>query len=577
MSGHTNQNQSPLTQAKKACLPGFIAAGTFSLVLNVLVLTGPIFMLQVYDRVLSSQSTATLIGLSILAVGLYVFYGMFDGLRGRLLTSLGALFDQSVRGAAFDATARIERNGSTTSGAGSALSDVDHVRTFVTGNGLPALFDLPWMPLYLAAVFLLHPMLGIFGLVGAVILIAIAAINEFVSRRQAPAARDASVQANRILADVNRNAQTIKAMGMRDVMKDRWLSAYVQSTSQSVALGKRASLFASLTKTTRFIIQSGSLALGAYFAIQGEISAGAMIAVSIILSRALAPVEQVIGNWRSLALARVSLRRLSEDLTVDSTTINKTALPLPTKRLDVNKLTVAPPGEKSLVLKGISLCLEAGDGLAVIGPSGAGKSSLARALVGIWQAAQGDVRFDDAPLTQYDEDTIGRFVGYLPQTIELFEGTVAENISRFRPEASSEAVIEAAKLAGCHQMILDLENGYDTQIGSGGGRLSGGQRQRIALARAVFDNPFIVVLDEPNSNLDNNGEIALNATITNLRQAGRIVVTVAHRPSALAAINKVAVIQSGTLTKFGEKDYVMKQLAGEQRQANGSTLKAVNG
>jgi len=558
---------SPLDAAKQACMPGFIATGAFSFILNLLVLTGPIFMLQVYDRVLSSKSIPTLVGLSILAVGLYIFYGLFDGLRGRLLANLGALFDAKVRGPAFDATANNQTP---------ALADVDQVRTFLTGNGLPALFDLPWMPIYLIAVFMLHPWLGVFGLCGAIALFVLALINQFTSRQLAPAVQEARNRSNQIMADVSRNSSAVTAMGMQSAMKQRWLGAHDDASQTSGALGKRAALFSSMTKTCRFIIQSGSLGLGAYLAVKGEISAGAMIAVSIILSRALSPVEQVIGNWRSLAMARFSIRRLRETLTTNPVATNPTELPLPTTRIEINNLAAAAPGTRSLVLKSVSMQLEAGDGVAVIGPSGAGKSSLAQVMVGIWENSHGEIRFDGAPLSQFSTDAKGAFIGYLPQTIELFEGTIAENICRFRDDATSEHIVAAAKLAGCHEMILALENGYDTNIGAAGQRLSGGQRQRVALARAVFGNPFVLVLDEPNSNLDNEGENALNSAIATMREAGSIVITIAHRPSALAAVNKVAAIQSGTLAAFGDKDHVMKQLFGEQRQGHAPALKAVN-
>jgi ATP-binding cassette, subfamily C, type I secretion system permease/ATPase len=568
MSRSKTHRHTVLDDAKHACMPGLIATGIFSFILNLLVLTGPMFMLQVYDRVLSSKSIPTLLSLSILAVVLYAFYGIFDGLRGRLLASLGALFDKIVRGTAFDA---IQKTGINT------LNDVKQIRAFLTGNGLPAMFDLPWMPIYLIAIFFLHPWLGYFGFAGALVLLLIAAANELFAGRQAHLSHDIAGRSNQILTDVSRNAGTVKAMGMREALKRRWLSAYDAAAGLSGVVGKRAALFASMTKTARFIIQSGSLALGAFLVIRGELSPGAMIAVSIILSRALSPVEQVIGHWRSLSNARVSLQHLKHTLAVTHTPQRSTELPLPRTKLEIANLAVAAPGMNSLVLKGVSFGLEAGDGLAVIGPSGAGKSSLARTLVGIWTHAHGEIRFDGAPLAQYSEEAIGGFVGYLPQSIELFEGTIAENISRFQSGVSIEEIIEAATLAGCHDMILNLEDGYNTDVGPSGQKLSGGQRQRIALARAVFGKPFILLLDEPNSNLDSEGESALNSAIAAMRQAGSIVITIAHRPSALAAMSKIAVIQSGKLSAFGPKDIIMKQLRGEQQQAsNGPTLKAVH-
>lgn len=541
----------------------------FSLVINILMLTGPLFMMQIYDRVLASRSIPTLIALAGLAAGLYAFFGLLEALRSRVLHRVGRGLDASLSQACFAAELMVPLRAGPQGERATPVRDLERLRQFVGSQGPVAIFDLPWLPLYLLVIFSFHVLLGAVAACGAAILVVLMLVNELSTRKLSRAMAERQAKRSTFAEMGRQNTESVAAMGMLPHLQQRWgrLSAEHHEAANRVA--DRGAMFSSLTKTFRFVMQSGILAAGAYLAIENAISPGAMIASSIIMSRALAPVELAVSHWQGFLAARQSLRRLR--LLVDRPDAPQaaTALPAPQHRLDVSGLGVVPPGLRVATLQGVRFALEAGDGLGVIGPSASGKSTLARALVGVWPAAQGEIRLDGATPDQWPRDVFGRFIGYLPQSVELFDGTVAENIARFDPEAASEAILAAARLAGVHEMILALPDGYDTRIGEGGAVLSAGQRQRVGLARALYGQPFLVVLDEPNSNLDADGETALTAAISAMREAGSIVVVVAHRPSALKALDKVLMIGNGRQQAFGPKDEVLRNATVQRKPEPG--------
>ena len=548
--------------------------GVLSLVLNILMLTGPMFMLQVYDRVLTSHSVPTLIALGVIALVLYAFFGLFNMFRSWMTARIGTALDHQLAAKAFEASAQVPLKNTGKARDIEPVRDLEQVRSFISGPGLTALFDLPFMPLYLIIVYMLHPMLGLLGTIGATLLFTATLMQEWLIKGPMGELNSQKGQDRTMIMAARRNAEVLSAMGMLATMRQHWLNRHQANLVANQKLNSRAAAFSSFTKTARLILQSGILALGAYLAIKGELSPGAMIASSIILSRALAPVDQIIGQWRNFVTARLAIKQL--DRTLDALQENEleTQLPAPEKKLELDGLVVMAPGSNAPALKGIQLSLQAGDGIGVIGSSGAGKTTLARALLGIWSPAQGEIRLDGALLHQYSSTTLGSAIGYLPQDVELFDGTIAENIARFNKNATSEQIVEAAKTAGCHEMILGFDKGYDTLIGQSGQSLSGGQRQHIGLARAVFGNPFLIVLDEPNSNLDAKGEQALNKAILSLRQQGSIVMIIAHRHSALVSVNKLLALKEGHQAAFGPRDEVMKQLFANPGVSTGS-LKVV--
>lgn len=546
-----------------------MAVGFFSGVINILALTGAFYMLQIYDRVLPSGSVATLIGLTILMAGLYAAFGLLDFFRVRLMSRVGLRFDQLLSRKIF---------GLVYSGASPAqradpslqpIRDLDQIRTFLSGMGPAALFDLPWMPLFLAVIYLLHPVLGLFATGGALVLIVLTALAEFMGKKPMEAAAYSHRERLSLAETARRNGEAVQALGMGHHLDRRWEDVNARFLAQQVKASDATSLIGTMSKAVRLILQSGILGLGAYYAISGEVSAGTIIAGSITMSRALAPLDSVIAHWRGFIAARQSYHRLVALFAhkeAASGPAEQISLPTPKRSLEVSKLVVAPPGSRQPTIKGIDFALAAGDGLGVIGPTASGKSSLARTLVGVWKPSNpmSAVRLDGAAIDQWPPDELGRHIGYLPQDIELFEGTIASNIGRFDPSASDEEIIAAAKAAGCHEMIVQLENGYQMQIGEGGASLSGGQRQRIALARALFRNPFLVVLDEPNANLDQQGENALTQAIIGVRRRGGIAIVVAHRPSTLASLNKVLVIANGQTQDFGPRDEVLRRVLKSQ-------------
>jgi ATP-binding cassette subfamily C protein len=535
-----------------------VAVSVISGILNLLALTGSLYMLQVYDRVLSSHSVPTLVALSVLALVMFAFHGALDMLRNKASGRAAALFDRRMARPVHAAVVQLPLNGVSRSMAQQPMRDVDTIRSFFANGGPVAFLDLPWMPLYLAFVFLLHPLLGLMCLAGMILLVLLTLLTEWLSHSevQASARADATRKA---IADTNaRNAETLQAMGLVGRAVERFERANRTYLELQTKASDVISSLGAISRFLRFTLQSAILGLGAYLTVRGQVTGGAIIAASIATSRALAPVEQAIAHWRNFLAARQSLDRLAKALQTFPAVSQPLALPAPANRLTVENAVVCVPGTERPVLFNISFELRRGQALAVIGPSAAGKSSLARAITGVWPLLRGSVRLDGAELQRWSSDDLGRHIGYLPQDVTLFEGTVADNICRLEDEKDSLAIISAAKAAGVHDMILNLSEGYETNVGPDGSALSAGQRQRVALARALFREPFLVVLDEPNSNLDAEGEHALTAAIKHVRDRAGIVLVIAHRPAALNAVDQVALISRGQLTAFGAKDEVLK-------------------
>lgn len=537
----------------------FASVALLSAVTNVLMLTGPLYMMQVYDRVLASRSVPTLIALSALAIGLYVFLGVLELIRSRILTRIGHRLEEQLGGSTMDAVMVLPLRVSKKEAAAQPVRDLEQIRQFMSGPGPVAICDMPWLPLYLAILFLFHPYLGWLAIAGALILIALTLSSEAVLRE--PMRRIAQLAGSRsdFLEAGRRNAEALHAMGMRGAYSARWHETNAQYVEEQRRTSDATSSFSTASKIFRLALQSAVLGLGAWLAIKQLASPGAMIAASILTARALSPIEQAIGQWRGFVNARQAKGRLQHLLEQFRQDGERMPLPRPAHSLTVSGLTVAAPGTPTPIVRDVSFSLSAGQGLGVIGPSGSGKSTLARALVGIWPPGRGTVRLDGAEINQWDSEALGSSIGYLSQNVELFDGTIAENIGRFDASAGAERIIEAAKLAGAHELILSMPEGYDTRIGTGGAMLSGGQRQRIGLARALYGKPFLIVLDEPNANLDAEGETALTNAIMAIRASGSIVIVIAHRSSALAAVDNVLVVARGAMVTFGPRDEILRK------------------
>ncbi|SFY36616.1 ATP-binding cassette, subfamily C [Paracoccus pantotrophus] len=526
-------------------------------IISVLALTGAFYMLQIYDRALTSGSVPTLLAISILAIGLYFSQGLFDIIRSQILVRIGARLDRRLAPLAHQVAIDMPRFGFSTSEALERGRDVDTVRGFLGSQGPVALFDLPWVPLFVAFVYVLHPWLGALTLGGAFVLAALTIVTELMTRRLNEASQKAMIARNAIADSNARNAEIVKAMGFgaRAVMR------FARANDEHLALQTRANdvggTFGAISRVFRMILQSAVLGLGAFLTIIGELSPGAIIAASVASARALAPIDMAIANWKGVVAARAAFRRLRETVVALAEAEAPMPLPPPRQSLKVENLTIAAPDSGRVLLSEVGFTLSPGQALGVIGPSGGGKTTLARALTGIWPALRGSIRLDDAELGQWDDETLGRHIGYLPQDVALLEGDIQENISRLEPDPDPRGIVDAAKAAGVHEMIVRLPDGYHTALGPMGIALSGGQRQRIGLARALYGDPFVVVLDEPNSNLDGEGEAALTAAINAVKARGGIVVVIAHRPSALAAVDLVAVVQNGRMTAFGPKEDII--------------------
>jgi len=558
-----DQGNNPVNEVVARSRSAFWSSALFSCAINILMLTGPLFMLQVYDRVLTSRSVPTLVALFALVAGLYLCLGLFDFLRSRVLSRIGYRLDVDLMAIAKKTWIFSGLSAGRTTAR--PLMDLSTIRQFMVSNGLPALFDLPWIPVYLAIVYFLHVYLGLLATAGAVTVITATVIGELITKKPIAEASGWELRDTNFAERSNRNAEAIIAMGMVSNITNYWQQIRHKALGNAQIAGGRSESITAFTKAVRMLVQSSILALGAYLAIFQEISPGVMIAASILAGRALAPVDAAVGNWKNFVRARQAYGRLKALLGGAAGDIQPPIeLPKPKGRIEVANAVKLPStqaaGEAKPILNGINFKLEPGDALGVIGPSASGKSSLARLLVGLWMPDRGSMRFDDATFDQWDRDKVGRHIGYLPQSVELMAGTVSQNIARFDPEAKDEDIVAAAQLAGVHDLILRLPNGYGTDLASGEVVLSGGQSQRIALARVVYGMPSLVVLDEPNAHLDVEGDAALTKAITELRQAGSCVVVMAHRPSAIAAVNKVLMLRDGNQMDFGDKSEVLARV-----------------
>jgi len=571
--GYRHAARSELAVALSACRGAFVGTALISGMSNILMLTGAMFMLEVYDRVVPSRSLPTLVGLVVLAAGLYAALGVLDAIRTRVLARIGGALDETLSGRIYDTLVRLPLRVGNRSEGNQPLRDLDAIRSYFSSLGLVALFDLPWLPIFLAICFAFHPLIGYTALGGAVILIGLTVLTEMLMRAPTKAATEAAVIRNNLAESSRRNAEALTAMGMVSRMGDRWGEANRQFLRSQRRTSDVGGGFGSLSKVLRMMLQSGVLAVGAYLVIHQEATAGIIIAGSILSARALAPVDLAIANWRGFVAARQSWHRLNTLLAVLPERAPPMALQPPTHRLMVENVSASPPGTQKITAQDVSFKLEAGQGLGIIGPSGSGKSSLVRMLVGVWQPVRGKVRIDGAALDQWASDALGCHIGYLPQDVELLSGTVAQNIARFETEPDSDAVIAAAKAVGVHDMVVRLPDGYDTAIGEQGSALSAGQAQRVALARAVYRDPFLVVLDEPNSHLDSEGDEALTRAILGVRERKGIVIVVAHRPSAIAGVDQILVMSQGRMQAFGPKDEVLSKVL--QRSATPRPLKVV--
>jgi PrtD family type I secretion system ABC transporter len=550
--------------ALRDCRRAFAGVALFSGVVNLLMLAGPLYMLQIYDRVLSSRSVPTLVVLSVFLVGAYAFQGALDLIRSRVVVRAAALLDQHLAVAVHGAVIRLAVSNRHPAEGPQPVRDLDQIRAFLTGAGPIAIVDLPWIPVFLLICFLIHPWLGLAATVGGIVLFTMTLLTERASRAPARmAAQDAGVRSVMVEAG-RRGGETIVAMGMAGSLAQRWARVNNRYIGAVARLSDVAGSFGSTSKVLRLLLQSMILGLGAYLVIKQELTAGAMIAASIMMGRALAPIETTIANWRAFVAARQSIRRLSEALTRAAPRTAVTALPPPARSLDVEQVTIVAPGTPTPIVTGVHFSLKSGEALGIIGPSGAGKTSLIRALVGIWPPVKGNVRLDGAELGQWDPELRGRHIGFVSQTVELFDGTISENIARMAVAPDVDNVLRAAQAAGAHDMVLRLPSGYDTKVGEGGEALSGGQRQRIALARALYGDPFLVVLDEPNANLDSDGELALHQAMLALKARGAILVLIAHRPATLSACDRLLVLANGVQQGIGPRDEILQKLLGRR-------------
>jgi len=552
----------PLKVVLERYRSAYVNVAVISAILNILTLAGSIYMMLVYDTVLPSQSLTTLAGLLAMLALAYLFQGAFEILRGRILGDVASAFDQTLARRVQQAIGNAALTGMRRSADGlEPMRDLDAVRNYLSGPGPAVLMDLPWTLLFLGFLTLLHPWLGLVTFLGGLLLVALTIVAD--RRARAPSARLAQATAERAAISEShlRHVETLQAMGMRDRLLDRWQGANQAYHHASRTLAADTATLSSVSKLGRMFLQSLILTVGAILVIEGKASGGVIFASSILSGRALAPIDYAIATWRPFVGARQAWYRLTAFLgELPEPVAPAITLPKPSADLWIQQLHVSPPGTRTLSIHNISLALCAGDGLGIVGPSGAGKSTLCRAILGLWKPALGEIRLDGATLDQYDGQELGRAIGYLPQTVELMEGTVAQNIARFDPQATSETVIAAARAAGVHDLILGLPDGYETQLGQDGGRLSLGQQQRVALARALYGDPFLVLLDEPNSNLDHDGDRALEGAIRGVRARGGIVILISHRPSLLNSVNLALFLRNGRMQAFGNCEDVLPQL-----------------
>ena len=560
-----NTTSSELRGAILASKKSFLVVGFFSMFINILMIVPSLYMLQLYDRVLTSRSEGTLYMLTAIVVVLFITMALLEIVRSRILVKVGNKLDNLLSQRIFDSLFEMaNRNPGKSSSL--PLTDLTAIRQFMTGNGLFAFFDAPWIPIYIAVLFMFHPLFGYFAIFAAIVLVIFTIVNEYSTKEKLSEANTLS-RSSTIYVDSNlRNAEVINAMGMKGDIQGIWQKRYYGFLNAQNDASNKAGIWSNISKSLRMMFQSLMLGLGGYLAIKMEVSPGMMIAGSIIMGRALAPLDLIIGSWKGFSSARTSYHRLDGLLAEFPKDKVYMELPAPEGEVLLEGVVVVPPGAQQPSIRGISMMINKGDVVGIIGPSAAGKSSLARVILGLWPLVQGKSRLDKADIYQWDKADLGKYIGYLPQDIELFEGTVSQNIARFT-EVDSSKVVEAAKKAGVHEMILRLHDGYDTMIGAGGATLSGGQRQRIGFARAIYDNPVLVVLDEPNSNLDDVGEKALVQAIESLKETKTTVVLITHRPSILQATNKIAIIKQGLLEAYGDTNEILSKMAAAQQGA----------
>lgn len=560
IGSNSMKNATVLSEAFRATRTGFFTAIVFSLFINILAFVGPLYMLQIYDRVITSRNLMTLVALTIIAGFLILVYAALEKIRSAVLVRLGILFSTLARTRLFDAVLKgslLQPNGGHTQ----ALRDLDTLREFLTGTGLISFCDAPWVPIFVIGCFLLHPWYGYIATGGAVLIFCSAVANELLTRKDLKAAAVNSIVASSYASATFRNAEVLHAMGMLPGLRDRWLKRQDEGLLLQATASDRAGHLIAASKFIRAFLQVAILGTGAYLSVEQESTPGAMIAASIIMGRALAPVELAVANWKGFIAARSAYDRILSLFQIAPPDYDKMPLPAPQGHLAAEQIVVVPPGSKEPVLRSVSFALKPGEVLGVLGPSAAGKSSLARVLVGVWPPLAGKVRVDGAELSHWIPERLGQHIGYLPQDVELFSGTIAENIARFGVQ-DEDKIIAAARMTGVHDMVQSMPAGYNTQIGEGGFALSGGQRQRIGLARALYGNPAYVILDEPNASLDADGEAALLSAIQQLRQSGSTVVLITHKTNILGTVDKILVMSHGQVAGFGNRDEVLTKLLG---------------
>jgi ATP-binding cassette subfamily C protein EexD len=557
--------KSDLQRALSLCKGAFFAAAGFSMVINLLTLAPTVYMLQLYDRVLSSRSLTTLTMLTLVIVVIFVTQGALEWVRSQILVRVSAKLETLLNERLFKIAYKKSLYTGGQQASSQPLDDLTSLRQFLTGSGLFAFFDAPWLPFYVALMFMFHPYFGWFAILSAIILLILAIVNEKITSKVLAEANGLAVVGRALVNKNLRNAEVIESMGMLNNIHQRWLVGSNKILALQAQASSRAGLITSLSKTIRMLLQSLILGLGAYLAILQEISPGLMIAGSILLGKALSPIDLMIASWKGFIVAREQYARLNQLLTQIPADREKMPLPEPKGNIQVEQAVIAPPAAKNAIIKGVSFVIKQGDSVGIIGASGAGKSTLVRALLGIWPAASGKIRLDGADVFEWDRMDLGPYIGYLPQDIELFEGSISENIARFG-KVDPQKVVEASKMADVHEMILRLPEGYDTVLGVSGGNLSGGQRQRIGLARALYGNPRVVVLDEPNSNLDEQGEAALASALVQLKAQQATVIVVTHRHNVLGRLDKLLILKDGLVAAYGGRDEVLAHLQQQQQQ-----------
>ncbi|MDO0947458.1 type I secretion system permease/ATPase [Chromohalobacter israelensis] len=555
----SSQSPTDLQLALKRCRHSFVMVGFFSMFINLLMLVPPLYMLQVYDRVISSRSESTLLMLTLVVVFLFCVMGGLEFIRSRILVRVGNRLDTQINERLYSA---MFRRGVLTAGQQTAqpLSDLTSLRQFLTGNGLFAFFDAPWTPVFIGVLFLFDVWFGVFATIAALILLALAIANEKTTKGLLSEANRENIKGQDLANSNLRNAEVLHAMGMLPGIMGRWSAKHHHFLAKQSQASDRAGLLSNISKVLRMMFQSLILGLGALLVLEGDLTPGMMIAGSILMGRALAPIDQMIGSWKGFVSSRSAYHRLNELFEKVPAEQRRMSLPAPEGRLSIEGVAAAPPGARMATIRGINFATAPGEHVGIIGPSAAGKSTLARVLLGIWPSQVGTVRLDGADISQWNRDELGPYIGYLPQDIELFDGSISENIARFG-EIDAEKVVAAAKKAGVHEMILQLPNGYDTYLNASSGSLSGGQRQRVGLARALYGDPALVVLDEPNSNLDDNGARALSQAIETLKREGVTLFVISHRQSVLKHVDQLLVLREGQVNMFGPRDQVMAKFA----------------